>query len=60
MFLEFLGLRKVSFFERGTLREVSNFVTQNYQTWTKENESFAIRLKKEAKSKKVVKKLLKK
>jgi thiamine biosynthesis protein ThiI len=37
---------KSFFFERGTLREVSNFVTQNYQNWIKENESFAIRLKK--------------
>jgi thiamine biosynthesis protein ThiI len=35
-----------SFFSEGTLKEASNFVGQNYQTWIKENESFAIRLKK--------------
>jgi thiamine biosynthesis protein ThiI len=37
---------KSFFFERGTKREVSNFVAQNYQNWIKEDESYAIRLKK--------------
>jgi thiamine biosynthesis protein ThiI len=37
---------KSFFFERGTLSQVSSFVAQNYQNWIKENESFAIRLKK--------------
>jgi thiamine biosynthesis protein ThiI len=37
---------KSFFFKRGTLSQVSNFVAQNYQNWIKENESFAIRLKK--------------
>jgi thiamine biosynthesis protein ThiI len=46
------------FFERGTLREVSNFVTQNYQTWIKENESFAIRLKKGSEIKESSKKII--
>ena len=37
---------KSFFFEKGTLGQLSNFVAQNYQNWIKENESFAIRLKK--------------
>jgi thiamine biosynthesis protein ThiI len=37
---------KSFFFEEGTLNEITNFVAQNYQNWIKENESFAIRLKK--------------
>jgi thiamine biosynthesis protein ThiI len=34
------------FFERANLKEVSDFVAQNYQTWIKKNETFALRLKK--------------
>jgi thiamine biosynthesis protein ThiI len=37
---------KSFFFERETLSQVSNFIAQKYQNWIKENESFAIRLKK--------------
>jgi thiamine biosynthesis protein ThiI len=37
---------KSFFFEKGTKGQVSNFVAQNYQNWIKEDESYAIRLKK--------------
>ena len=34
------------FFEKESLKEVSEFVAKNYENWIKERESFAIRLKK--------------
>ena len=34
------------FFERADLKEVSDFVSKNYQEWIKKEETFAIRLKK--------------
>lgn len=33
------------FFENSSLKEISEFIAENYQDWIKENESFAIRLK---------------
>jgi len=37
---------KSLFFEKESLKEVSEFVAKNYENWIKEGESFAIRLKK--------------
>jgi thiamine biosynthesis protein ThiI len=37
---------KSLFFEKESLKEVSEFVAKNYKNWIKEGESFAIRLKK--------------
>ena len=37
---------KSLFFEKESLKEVSEFVAKNYKNWIKERESFAIRLKK--------------
>ncbi len=34
------------FFEKLSLKEISDFVAKNYKNWIKENETFAIRLKK--------------
>ncbi len=34
------------FFEKGSLEEVSDFVKKNYKDWIKEDETFALRLKK--------------
>jgi thiamine biosynthesis protein ThiI len=49
---------KSFFFERGTLSQVSSSVAQNYQNWIKENESFAIRLKKGSEIKESSKKII--
>lgn len=37
---------KAYFFEKESLKEISEFVAKNYKKWIKENETFAIRLKK--------------
>lgn len=34
------------FFEKENLKEVSNFIKENYQNWIRKNETFALRLKK--------------
>lgn len=37
---------KTFFLEKATLKDLNNFVKENYQNWIKKNESFALRVKK--------------
>lgn len=46
------------FFEKANLKEISDFVTKNYKNWIKENETFAIRLKKGGEIKESGKKII--
>jgi len=49
---------KSLFFERANLKEVSDFIAKNYKNWIKENETFAIRLKKGSEIKESGKKII--
>jgi len=49
---------KSFFFEKARLREVVDFVEQNYKNWIKENETFAIKLKKGSEIKESSKKII--
>jgi thiamine biosynthesis protein ThiI len=49
---------KSFFFEKARLSEVVDFVEQNYKDWIKENETFAIRLKKGSEIKESSKKII--
>ncbi|MBC7073858.1 tRNA 4-thiouridine(8) synthase ThiI [Candidatus Parcubacteria bacterium] len=48
------------FFEKGNLKEISEFCAKNYQNWIKENETFAIRLKKGSEIRKSSQEIIKK
>ena len=47
------------FFENFSLKDISNFVSQNYQKWIKKGETFAIRLKKGSEIKESGQKIIK-
>jgi thiamine biosynthesis protein ThiI len=51
-------IAKSFFFEKGTLKEIINFVAKNYQNWIKESESFAIKFKKGSEIKENSKKII--
>jgi thiamine biosynthesis protein ThiI len=51
-------IAKSFFFEKGTLKEIINFVVKNYQNWIKESESFAIKFKKGGEIKENSKKII--
>lgn len=46
------------FFEKASLKKISEFVAQNYHHWIKENETFAIKLKKDSEVKEPGKKII--
>lgn len=41
-------LARVFFLEKATLKELENFVKENYQKWIKKQETFALRIKKDS------------
>jgi thiamine biosynthesis protein ThiI len=47
------------YFEKKSLKEISDFISENYKNWIKKNETFALRLKKGAEIKKTREEIIK-